>query len=333
VFTVTENRCGLNFTSAPVNIIRHGLPVVTAIDISGCEGISLFPVGSPAGGNFNIPVPYSGSATDYNYTYTSVHGCTASATAKITRFLAPSTSFITSDFTIPQNASPVVLEATGMATFSGVGVIANNQFDPAMAGIGGPWSVIMTAVNGHGCMTSDSILVTVTEPCNRDFTAVEIQVPEIIKPNVPITISAIGASGALELNWELPAGWDILNGQGTSHLLAIPAKEGGTIKLTITNTCLEAYEITSKILDVASDLPVNIYPNPVTDYLIIGTNSADESGLQLLIFDSSSKLISEISGTFNQPIYLPRELTNGNYIVQFRDKQNQLQRKSIIVVR
>ncbi|OQA07956.1 MAG: hypothetical protein BWY67_01604 [Bacteroidetes bacterium ADurb.Bin397] len=96
---------------------------------------------------------------------------------------------------------------------------------------------------------------------------------------------------------------------------------------------MEEHEITSKILDVASDLPVNIYPNPVTDYLIIGTNSAVESGLQLLIFDSSLKLISEISGTFNQPIYLPRELTNGNYIVQFRDKQNQLQRKSIIVVR
>ncbi|MBL7914609.1 MAG: M4 family metallopeptidase [Bacteroidia bacterium] len=333
LFTVTENRCGLNFTSAPVNIIRHALPVVTATDISGCEGISLFPVGSPAGGNFNILVPYSGSATDYNYTYTSVHGCTASATAKITRFLAPSTSFITSDFTIPQNASPVVLEATGMATFSGAGVVGSNLFDASIAGIGGPWSLIMTDVNGHGCMTSDSILVTVTEPCNRDFTAVEIQVPEIIKPNVPITISAIGASGAFKLNWKLPAGWDILSGQGTGHLLVIPGDEDGTIKLTITNTCLEAYEITSKILDVASDLRVNIYPNPVTDYLIIGTNSADESGLQLLIFDSSSKLISEISGTFNQPIYLPRELTNGNYIVQFRDKQNQLQRKSIIVVR
>ncbi|MBK7970039.1 MAG: T9SS type A sorting domain-containing protein [Bacteroidetes bacterium] len=86
-------------------------------------------------------------------------------------------------------------------------------------------------------------------------------------------------------------------------------------------------------MDVAAELPLQIYPNPVTDYLIIGTNSADESGLQLLIFDSSSKLISEISGCFNNEIRLPRELTNGNYIVQFRDKQNQLQRKSIMVIR
>ena len=92
-------------------------------------------------------------------------------------------------------------------------------------------------------------------------------------------------------------------------------------------------KLLQKKLDVAAELPLQIYPNPVTDYLIIGANSADESGLQLLIFDSSSKLISEISGWFNKEIRLPRELTNGNYIVQFRDKQNQLQRKSIMVIR
>lgn len=332
-WTVTENRCGILISSSALTITRNNLPIVTASDISGCESSSLFPIVTPSGGSFNIPVPYNGHSTNYTYTFTSTQGCTASATAKITRFEAPETSFITTDFTIPENASPVVLEASGSATFSGAGVTGSNLFDPSITGIGGPWNVVMTAVNGHGCITSDSILVIVTEPCIRNFTAVEIHVTEIIEENVPITISAIGVTGALELMWELPSNWKILNGQGTAEILVSPGKESGSVKLTITNTCLEAYEIISEKLEVAAEIPLQIYPNPVSDYLIIGTNSADESGLQLLIFDSSSKLISEISGFFNKEIRLPRGLTNGNYTIQFRDKQNHLQRKSIIIAR
>src|SRR5213075_2429491 len=45
-------------------------------------------------------------------------------------------------------------------TFSGTGVVGNT-FDPAVAGVGGPYTITYTYTNGNGCTNSSSQTVTV----------------------------------------------------------------------------------------------------------------------------------------------------------------------------
>lgn len=75
---VTANSNGITATINP-------LPVVSAANASGCQGVPTNLSGSPAGGSFSVPNPYSGPSTTFTYTYTNTNGCTAtSAPANIT---------------------------------------------------------------------------------------------------------------------------------------------------------------------------------------------------------------------------------------------------------
>lgn len=66
-----------------LNLIINPLPIVTATNVSACFGSPVMLNGSPAGGSWDLPNPYSGSATSYSYYYTDGNGCTGSATAAI----------------------------------------------------------------------------------------------------------------------------------------------------------------------------------------------------------------------------------------------------------
>lgn len=76
--SVTDLNCSQpQFDSAI--IIINPLPLVTASNVNVCVGGSVNLIGSPAGGVFNKPNPYSGPTTSYNYTYTNSNGCTATS--------------------------------------------------------------------------------------------------------------------------------------------------------------------------------------------------------------------------------------------------------------
>jgi len=81
-FTPTAGQCA---NTVMLTVTVNSLPVVTATNVSGCLGSSIYLVGSPAGGTFSIANPYTGPSTTYTYTYTDGNGCSAtSATASIT---------------------------------------------------------------------------------------------------------------------------------------------------------------------------------------------------------------------------------------------------------
>lgn len=67
-----------------LNLIINPLPMVTAPPVSYCSG-SVVLGGTPAGGTWNLPNPYSGNATSYTYYYTDVNGCSGSATGTISQ--------------------------------------------------------------------------------------------------------------------------------------------------------------------------------------------------------------------------------------------------------
>jgi len=66
-----------------LNLTINPLPVVTAPNVSSCNGTVILG-GSPAGGTWNLPNPYSGSATSYTYFYTNANGCSGSASGTVT---------------------------------------------------------------------------------------------------------------------------------------------------------------------------------------------------------------------------------------------------------
>ncbi|MBL7773667.1 MAG: fibronectin type III domain-containing protein [Chitinophagaceae bacterium] len=67
-----------------LNLIINPLPMVTAPPVSYCSG-SVVLGGTPAGGTWNLPNPYTGNATSYTYYYTDVNGCSGSATGTISQ--------------------------------------------------------------------------------------------------------------------------------------------------------------------------------------------------------------------------------------------------------
>jgi len=91
-YTYTNGN-GCSATSSTASVVAIPLPVVTATNVSGCDGTPIILIGSPAGGSFSIANPYSGPSITYSYTYTNGNGCSAiSSPATVT--VSPCNSFL-----------------------------------------------------------------------------------------------------------------------------------------------------------------------------------------------------------------------------------------------
>lgn len=76
----------------------------------------------------------------------------------------PTVSFSGLSSTYPVNGTPVTLTGNPSGgTFTGAG-ISGNQFNPANAGVGGPYSITYTYTTGQGCTGTQTQNVTVTTP-------------------------------------------------------------------------------------------------------------------------------------------------------------------------
>ncbi|MFT3794893.1 T9SS sorting signal type C domain-containing protein [Flavobacterium sp.] len=111
-----------NSGSAVITV--NPLPTVTASNITTCAvGAVTLTGGSPAGGTYSIPNPYSGGTTTFTYTYTNANNCTkTSATYTFTRNVAPAITVqpSTATQTVCQGEpfTPVSITATGSATLT-----------------------------------------------------------------------------------------------------------------------------------------------------------------------------------------------------------------------
>jgi hypothetical protein len=216
------NGFGCTNSSSPANITVNPLPVVTAANVSGCEGTLIPLSGSPAGGTFSQPNPYPGAnSTTYTYTYTNGNGCTNTSTAaNVTVNALPSVSFTGLATSYPVSASAVTLTGSPSGgNFSGPG-ISGNTFTPSVAGVGGPYVISYAYTDGNSCSNTTSQTTTVVN-CTV--------------PSTPSSISTIGGTAKVcpgdiksykvtnvatvtSYIWTPPTGGTITSGQGTNQI-------------------------------------------------------------------------------------------------------------------
>jgi subtilisin family serine protease len=138
------NSNGCSATSAPASITVNPLPVVTASNVSGCAGTAIALSGSPAGGTFSVPNPYTGPSTTYTYSFTNSNGCSAtSAPASIT-----------------VNALPVVT-ASNVSGCAGTAIVlsgspAGGSFNKPNPYTGPSTTYTYSFTNSNGCSSTSA---------------------------------------------------------------------------------------------------------------------------------------------------------------------------------
>ncbi|MFO7723873.1 MAG: T9SS type A sorting domain-containing protein, partial [Bacteroidales bacterium] len=232
VYTVTITDQNMCQATDDVEIIATALPVANAgADVAICFGQStqLQASGgttyqwSPTYGlsdpNISNPMANPPVTTTYTVTVSSICGV-ASDDVVITVNNLPSVIFIGLPSTTCINASPITLTgAPSGGTFSGPGIIGNT-FDPALAGVGGPYAITYTYTDGNSCSNTATDFVTVD-------TIPDVPVFGYIQANVCINTAPIQLVG-------LPAG-GVFSGPGVVGNTFDPALAGlGTKTLTYT---------------------------------------------------------------------------------------------------
>lgn len=119
--------------------------------------------GNPVGTNSNSTSITPTTTDSYTLTVADVNGCSVvSPAATVIVNPLPEVNFTGLPTTICSNAGAVTLTGTPAGgVFSGTG-ISGNTFDPAVAGVGGPYTIAYTYTNISGCTSSSSATVTVT---------------------------------------------------------------------------------------------------------------------------------------------------------------------------
>ena len=198
--SIEENRPVLNVdyitpdilgTSNALANLGPGSYTVIVTDANGCTATCTYTVTEPAsivvtatagtiacnGGTTSVTVSATGgsgnyttgtgtfmgvSAGSHTYTVTDNNGCTGSTTITINEPLPITVSFsgLAGSYCVTDAAVTLTGSPAG-GTFSGPG-ISGNSFNPATAGIGGPYTIIYTYTNGNGCTNSSSQQVSVT---------------------------------------------------------------------------------------------------------------------------------------------------------------------------
>ncbi|HEY0978846.1 MAG TPA: HYR domain-containing protein, partial [Flavobacteriales bacterium] len=163
-YTVTDaNGC---HAMDQVMITVHELPIVSAgADPTVCadaDPIVLAP--SPAGGTWSDPAvtansyaPSSGSTT-LTYTFTNVHGCTASDAVDITVHDLPTVE-AGSDAVVCSDADALVFSPTPIGGSWNNPALTENSFDPAW----GSALLLYSFTDANGCIGTDAFSITVHE--------------------------------------------------------------------------------------------------------------------------------------------------------------------------
>ncbi len=169
---VTSDLCA-EYSNAVVATV-NALPTVSFSGLGADYCIDASAVtltGLPAGGNFTGPgisgnnfdpaIAGAGGPYDITYTYTDGNGCTNTDIQQVTVNNLPTVSFIglNSDYCIDAASDTLTGSPIG-GTFTGNGISGNN-FNPAIAGTGGPYNITYTYTDINGCTNTDVQQVTV----------------------------------------------------------------------------------------------------------------------------------------------------------------------------
>lgn len=230
--TITDNCGNNNNLSVTVTVVPFAGVTIAGLDPTYCSGDAAVTLtGTPAGGTFS-GTGISGNSFDpaaagiggpytITYTYTDPQaGCTATVDTVTTVFNGPAVSFsgLLDQYCEGDAASTLTLTPNG-GTLTGTGIVGSS-FDPALAGVGGPYIITYDVSNPQGCPSTF-----------RDTTAVNALPVLSIQGLLPqyclgdpastLTVSPSGVGGTL-------------SGPGISSLDFTPAAAGIGGPYTIT---------------------------------------------------------------------------------------------------
>ncbi|MBL7771457.1 MAG: fibronectin type III domain-containing protein [Chitinophagaceae bacterium] len=317
-------------------------PIVTAPSISSCN-TTVTLGGSPAGGIWNLPNPYSGNATSYTYYYTDANGCTGSATGSITT----------------QNAIVSSVQASAIT-----GLTALITWTP---GAGIPWFEIRYKVIGAGSWNPTVTSSSTNKPLSgltanttytvevRGFCSTSNPGPWIgttfttnSSCGVPtgLSVTNITATTA-KLNWTAVVGatfytvryrkvgtttWT--SGTSTSNTKSIAGLTANTnYEFQVSAHCGTAQTafsastnfntLASKgaaITSIESQVNFKVYPNPTQSELNLDIIIQHDTDVEIQLMDMSGRVVKQhlanlFSGVNNITLDV-QSLTNGVYTVK-----------------
>jgi len=164
----------------------------------------------------------------------------------------PSVSFsgLAASYSVTSPSVTLTGSPTG-GTFSGPG-ISGNTFDPAAAGLGGPYTIAYSYTDGNGCSNSSAQQTTVTS-CTvpaKPGSISTIGGTAKVCPGDTKSYKITAVSGATSYTWTPPAGGVITNGQGTvqvtvNYTASFTASD--TLRVVANNSCGSSAQRTLKI--------------------------------------------------------------------------------------
>jgi hypothetical protein len=340
-YTTSGNyTCGTECLDLTVNPV----PVVTAPNVGSCGG-SVVLGGSPAGGTWNLPNPYSGNATTYTYFYTNQFGCTGSATGNITSQSATVTNLQVSNITgltalvtwsgtapwyevrhkVIGAGSWIATTTTAAPNKLLTGLTPSTTYTVEVRGFcttstPGSWvGTIFTTNTGCGVPTGLTVTNITATTSKLNWTAVAGATYYTVRhrkvgnltwiTGTSATNSKNIAGLAANTNYE----FQVAANCGTSTMTAF---SGSTTWTTATSRGAEATTAVA-----AADL--NIYPNPTTDEVTVELTATTNTLVDVKVVDMSGRTVKQIQsnifeGVNNISLSLG-DLANGIYTIQVVD--------------
>ena len=249
------NASGCTSTSSAVVATVNPQPTASTITAGAsttfCAGGNVVLSGNANGGVWNQNGSAVGTGTtftatasgDYTVTNTNSCGTAISNHIVVTVNALPSVSFSGLAASYVVNAASATLTGSPAGgTFSGPG-ISGSTFNPATAGVGGPYSITYSYTNGNGCSASSVQQTTVTGSCTvpaRPGTITTVGGSAKVCPGDVKNYTIIAVSGATDYTWTAPPGGVVTAGQGTTSV-TITYNSGFTVgdslRVTANNTC------------------------------------------------------------------------------------------------
>ncbi|MEJ8758370.1 ice-binding family protein [Pontibacter sp. H259] len=132
---------------------------------------------------------------------------------------------------------PVVPGATGYTWTVPTGwtVVAQNNNSITIKAGTTAGDISVTATNGCGTGSASTLAVTPISGAITGITGITGNVAVCISGNATFTVAA--GTNVSKFTWEVPTGWSIVSGQGTTTVTVKAGATSGAIKLTASNDC------------------------------------------------------------------------------------------------
>lgn len=247
-----------------------------------------------------------------------------SGSAYIIKGCFPFSVEIISDDTTLCEGGMVTLNGSGAVSYEWSGGVEDGvAFEPPVGET--TYSVIGT--NEYDCSSTDSILITVFESPEVEFTALEDEL--VCLDNGLITLTGTPADGDFSGTGITGSEFDPnAAGEGTHTLFYSYVDENGcsgtdSVEISVTD-CLGMNE--------AESLSFNIYPNPFSDFAVIQFNQELSADHQVVIHNALGQEVwrkENLNGS--QIIISKEELETGVYLFTLIESGNKLLTNKLIV--